>query len=115
METRTFSVLQSQPKTARFTAYNLEQFIDKRYHEITNANKIDSNPVRSADSCRLDLLKWGTRFGKNASRPCFEEHDRPDVVSHRHQFIHHFLADKDKYHRVDSDENPVWITPKTIP
>ena len=36
MEARTFSVLQCQQKTASFTAYDLAQFIDKRYHEITN-------------------------------------------------------------------------------
>ena len=55
------------------------------------------------------------RFVKNTNGPYFEGHDRPDVVSHRHQFIHHLLANEDKYYRVSSDENRVWITPKTVP
>ena len=115
VEACAFSVLQCQQKTASFTAYDLAQFIDKRYHEIANTNKIDSNPARSVESCRLDLRKWGARFEKNTKRSYFEGHDRPDVVSHRHQFIHHFLTNEDKYYCVSSDENPVWINPKTVP
>ena len=72
MEARAFRVLQCQQKTASFTAYDLAQFIDKRYHKIANTNKIDSNPVRSVESCRLDLCKWGARFEKNTSRPYIE-------------------------------------------
>ena len=45
MEARAFSVLQCQQKTPSFTAYDFAQFIDKRYHEITNTNKIDPNSV----------------------------------------------------------------------
>ena len=67
------------------------------------------------ESCRLDLRKWSARFEKNTNRPYFEGHDRPDVVSRRHQFMHHFLTNEDKYYRVSSDENPVWITRKTVP
>ena len=84
MEARAFSVLQCRQKIASFTAYDLEQFIDKRYHEINNTNKIDSDPLRSVEGCRLDLLKWSASFEKNTNRSYFEGHDRPDVVSHRH-------------------------------
>ena len=112
MEARAFSVLQFQQKTASFIAYELTQFIDKRYHKITNTNKTDSNPVRSVESCRLDLRQWATRFEKNANRSYFEGHDGPDVVLHCHQFIHHFLTNEDKYYCVSSDENPVRITSK---
>ena len=78
VEARAFSVLQCQQKTASFTEYDIAQFIDKRYHEIANTNKIDSNSARSVESCRLDLRKWSARFEKNTNRPYFEGHNRPD-------------------------------------
>jgi hypothetical protein len=110
-EARAFAVLQCEQKAASFTAYDLAHFIDKRYYEINNINKTDSHLVRSVESCRLDLRHWGACFDTNTNRPYFEGHDRPDVVVHRHQFIHHFLTNKDSYYTVTAGENPRWEIP----
>ena len=68
VEARAFSVPQCQQKTASFTAYDLAQFIDKCYHQITNHNKTDSNLVRLVESCRLDLRIWGAL--RKEYKPC---------------------------------------------
>jgi hypothetical protein len=113
VEARAFAILQCEQKAPSFTAYDLAQFIDQQFYEINNINKIHSDLVRSVTSCRLDLRRWGACFEANTKRPYFEGHDRPDVVAHRHQFIHHFLTNKDNYYIVSSGENPRWETPKT--
>jgi hypothetical protein len=61
----------------------------------------------------LDLQRWSARFETNKNGPFFEGHERPDVVAHRHQFIHDFLNNKDNYYRVSSGENPCWNSPST--
>ena len=50
-EARAFAVIQCNQKAASFTAYELAQFIDKRYYEINEIQKNDSTLVRSVESC----------------------------------------------------------------
>ena len=58
----------------------------------------DSNVfIRSVESCRADLLKWGARFVKNTNRPYFEGHERNDVKTTRIGFIKYFLDNKEFY------------------
>ena len=78
-EARAFAVIQCNQKAASFTAYELAQFIDKQYYEINEIQKNDSKLVRSVESCRLDLRRWGTRFDSNSNRPYFEGHERSDA------------------------------------
>ena len=52
-------------------------------------------------------------FDTNTNRPYFEGRDRPDVVAHRHEFIHHFLDNKDSYYTVTAGENAHWKIPTT--
>lgn len=110
-EAKAFAVLQCEQKASSFTTYDLAHFIDKRYYEINNSNKTDSDLVRSVGSCRLDLRQWGARFDTNTNRPYFQGHDRPDVLAHRDQFIHHFLSNKDSYYTVTEGENAHWKIP----
>ena len=78
-EARAFAVIQCNQKAASFTAYELAQFIDKRYYEINEIQKNDSKLVRSVESCRLDLRRWGARFDTNSNHPYFEGHERSDA------------------------------------
>ncbi|CAF3523972.1 unnamed protein product [Rotaria sp. Silwood2] len=114
VEGRAFAVIQCTQKAASFTAYDLAHFIDKRFYEINDINKSNSDLVRSVESCRLDLRNWGARFETNTNRPYFEGHDRQDVVTHRHGFIHHFLTNKDNYYSISPDEDPHFQVPKSF-
>ncbi|CAF4327610.1 unnamed protein product [Rotaria magnacalcarata] len=112
-EARAFAVIQCNQKAASFTPYELAQFIDKRYYEINDIQKTDTNLVRSIKSCRLDLRRWGARFDTNSNRPYFEGHDRPDVLEYRNKFIHYFLNNPVNYYTVSFDEHPTWKKPKS--
>ena len=115
VEAKSFAVLQCQQKAASFTVSDLANFIDKRFHEINNVNKTDWHLIRSVESCRLDLRRWGARFESNTNRPYFEGHDRPDVLAHRHQFINHFLSNQTSYYTITENGDPQWITPAVSP
>ena len=78
-EARAFAVIQCNQKAASFTAYELAQFIDKRYYEINEIQKNDSKLVRSVESCQLYLRRWGARFDTNSNRPYFEGHERSNA------------------------------------
>jgi hypothetical protein len=43
--------------------------------------------IRSENSCRRDLLKWGAKYEKIKKRPYFHGHERPDVVEYRNEFV----------------------------
>ena len=75
--------------------------------------KKDSNDslIRSVKSCRLDLRRWGARFGSNSQRPYFEGHERQDVVQHRTTLLQYFLPKKDSYYLLSEDMQPKWQIP----
>ncbi|CAF1138491.1 unnamed protein product, partial [Didymodactylos carnosus] len=37
------------------------------------------NLIRSIESCRLDIRRWGERHEANSNRPYFEGHERADI------------------------------------
>ena len=110
---KAFEASQCEQKVPRFTAYDLAHFIDKRYYEINNSNKTDAHLVRLVQSCRLDLRHWGAHFDTDTNRPYFEGHDHPNVTAHRHEFMHHFLTNKDSYYTVIAGDNAHWKIPTT--
>ncbi|CAF4933425.1 unnamed protein product, partial [Rotaria socialis] len=112
-EARAFAVIECNKKAASFTAYELAQFIDNRYYEINDIQKNDLKLVRSVESCRLDLRRWGAHFDINLNRPYFEGHERSDVREHREQFVRQFLTNEDSYYTVNSDEDPSWNKQKS--
>ncbi|CAF1121433.1 unnamed protein product [Brachionus calyciflorus] len=102
IEAKAFALNETSKKTCNFNAYLLAQFVEKTFREIYPDNVIyfanDSNVfVRSVESCRADLLKWGARFDKNTNRPYFEGHERDDVKTTRIGFIKYFLDNKEFY------------------
>lgn len=115
IEAKSFVVEACSRKTADFTVADLAKFVDSKYYEATGTAKVDAALIRSEQSCRLDLRRWGARFEANSQRPYFEGHERPDVVAHRKQFLEYFLDRKENYHTVTDGDQPVWHSPTKNP
>ena len=82
-------------KECSFDVKILAQFVDQKFKELyghyLEGIEFDSNNlVRSEESCRTDLLKWGARWDKNKIRPYFEGYIREDVISKRKEFDNYF-------------------------
>ena len=88
---KAFAIEKASSKKASFCIQDLADFIDKTFREeygqVLEEFGFDSNKkVRSVESCRVDLLKWGAKYEKNSNRPYFEGHEREDVVKKRKEF-----------------------------
>ena len=105
-EARAFAVIQCNQKAVSCTTYDLAQFIDKRYYEISEIQKTNSKPVRSVESYRLDLWKYDARFYVNSNRHYFKGHVYPNIREHQERFVHHFLNNSISYYAVSFHENP---------
>ena len=110
-EAREFAVQGCMRKAASFTVEELADFIDKKYREIHDLPKSDSGYIRSIQSCRLDLERWGITYSANKSRPYFVGHERIDVIEHRNQIVDYFLSREKCYYRVTDGDDPKWIAP----
>ncbi|CAF1124050.1 unnamed protein product [Didymodactylos carnosus] len=116
LEAKTFALGPCVRKSADFTALDLVVFVDQKYYEVTDTIKDNNaNLVRSQQSCRLNLHRWGARFESNSQRPYFEGHERVDVVQDRQSFIQYFIDRKDHYYTIPDDEKPLWKMPKQNP
>ena len=102
-------------KLADFIVSDLAKFIDSRYYKVTETTKIEDQLIRSEAICRLDLRRWGAKFGKNNQRNYFEAHERRDVVAHRQQLISYFLKCKGHYCTIQDDDLTTWQVPTQKP
>ena len=82
-------------------------FINKQFNLLygDTFNQVEDKLIRSEESCRVDLKKWGAKWDKNKNRPYFEGHEREDVVAKRKEFVDYFIEHKDKYYYAHKDEN----------
>ncbi|CAF0976438.1 unnamed protein product [Didymodactylos carnosus] len=80
IEARAFAVEACSRKAASFTVQELAQYIDSKFYELHGLKKTGSGLVRSVESVRLDLRKWGIHYSANGLRPYFLGHERPDVI-----------------------------------
>ncbi|CAF4450445.1 unnamed protein product [Rotaria socialis] len=71
--------------------------------------------VRSVESCKLDLRRFGGKFTANSSQPYFFEHEREDVVKHRKEFVRYFIEREQHSYTITNDTVPQWKTPTTKP
>lgn len=102
IEVKAYAIKRATEKKCDFDSKDLAKYVDNRFREIIKESNeeygFDPNKlVRSEESCRADLLKWGAKFEKNKSRPYFEGHERTDVVEKRNQFVEYFSNNKDLY------------------
>lgn len=110
-EAKAFAIDACSRKTADFTIFELADFIDKKFYELTQTAKASDSLVHSVESCRLDLRRWGAKFRANSQRPYFEGHERPDVVAHRQEFVTYFRERKDQYYTITEGDQPIWQIP----
>lgn len=88
MEAKAYALNAASTKECTFDLNKLATFVDQRFREIY-ADKLkelnfDSDElIRSEESCRADLMKWGAKWDKNKNRPYFEGHEREDVIVKR--------------------------------
>lgn len=116
MGAKGFSMEACRKTSGDFTAGHLANFIDNSFYEVSATTKDACDGlIRSVESCRLDLRRWGARFEANSQRPYFEGHERPDVVIDRRNFIDKFLKTKDNYYLVSDGDDPTWIMPTHNP
>ncbi|CAF3407145.1 unnamed protein product [Rotaria socialis] len=114
-DAKLFAIESCSHKSADFTAIDLANFIDEKFYELTQTSKLDDALVRSVESCRLDLRRWGAKFQPNTQRPYFEGHESQDVITHRQEFISYFLQRKDLYYTITDGDQPVWKIPSHNP
>lgn len=114
-EAKRFTIESCSRKSADFTVTDLTNFIDTKFYELTQTTKFGDALVRSLESCRLDLRRWGAKFQPNTQRPYFEGHERQDVVAHRQEFISYFLQRKNSYYTISDGDQPVWQNPSSNP
>ncbi|CAF1384088.1 unnamed protein product [Adineta ricciae] len=115
IEAKLFAIESCSRKSADFTVINLANFIDKEFYKLTQTSKLDTVLIRSVESCRLDLRRWGAKFEPNSQRPYFEGHERQDVIVHRQEFISYFLRRKNSYYTINDGDQPVWKIPSHNP
>ncbi|CAF4206429.1 unnamed protein product [Rotaria sp. Silwood2] len=114
-EAKAFVIESCSRKSSDFSTVDLAKYLDKRFYEITQTSKINDALVRSVESCRIDLRRWGATFKPNSQRPYFIGHERQDVVKHRAEFVSYFLTRKDRYYTVSDGEQPMLNIPTGKP
>ncbi|CAF1448968.1 unnamed protein product [Didymodactylos carnosus] len=106
---KAFVIQACSQKSGEFKALDLAQFIDDTYYELTGIKKQNGDDlIRSERSCRLDVRTWAAKFEANSQRPYFERHKIDDVVTHRKEFINHFLTHKGFYYTITDGETSTW-------
>ncbi|CAF5167870.1 unnamed protein product, partial [Rotaria magnacalcarata] len=114
-EAKQFVFEQSSKTEATFTVGTLVIFIDNRFYELNNLKKVDQRLVRSIESCKLDLRRFGAKFTANSSRPYFLGHEQEDVVKHRKEFVKYFIEREQHFYTIANDAVPQWKTPTMTP
>ncbi|CAF3567601.1 unnamed protein product, partial [Rotaria socialis] len=115
LEAKQFVYQECSKTEAAFTVETLARFIDQRFYELNNPKKIDQQLVRSVESCRLGLRRFGVKFTANSSRPYFLGHEREDMVKHRQEFVKYFIEREQHFYTITNDAVPQWRIPTTAP
>ena len=76
IEAKLYICTQVVKKECDFSIKSLAQFINKMYVQDTQDSvQADAKLIRSEESVRLDLFRWGFHWGQNNNRPYFEGSD----------------------------------------
>ena len=106
LEAKQFIFEECSKKEATFTAETLARFIDNRFYELNNVQKVDQRLVRSVENCKLDLCQFGAKFRANSSRPYFLGHEPEDMVKHRKEFVKYFIERENHFYAITNDAVP---------
>ena len=108
---REFSIGACSRKASSFTVQELAEFVTNEFYELYDFKKVDDTSIRSVQSLRLDLKRWGIHYSSNKLRPYFLGHERIDVVDHRKKIVDYFIQNENNYYRISDGDNPAWIAP----
>lgn len=106
-QAKSYALENASQKKCSFVVKDLAFFINKQFYFLygDTFNQVEDKLIRSEQSCRVDLKKWGAKWDKNKNRPYFEGHEREDVVTKRKEFVDYFINHKDKHYYPHKDEN----------
>ncbi|CAF4887447.1 unnamed protein product [Rotaria socialis] len=114
MEAKDFAFQECSKKEATFTAEKLAKFIDERFYDLNNLKKAEHKLIRSIESCRIDLRRFGYKYTENKARPYFLGHEREDVVQHREQFVTYLWNIKITFIQLQRDNNLSGLNQRVI-
>ena len=103
---REFSIGGCSRKASSFTVQELAEFVTNKFYELYDFKKVDDTLIRSVQSLRLDLKRWGIHYSSNKLRPYFLGHERIDVVDHRKKIVDYFIQNENNYYRISDGDNP---------
>lgn len=115
-----YALENASKKDSSFTVDSLAQHISKifkiQYNELYETLVNKDGLIRSNESCRVDLLRWGAKWDSNKNRPYFEGHEREDVVLSRIKFTEHFLENKRLFYQTKRNEDgcPIFEIPRSM-
>ncbi|CAF2953096.1 unnamed protein product [Rotaria sp. Silwood2] len=115
LEANQFVYQECSKTDATFAAETLARFIEQLFYELNNQKKVDQQLVRSLESCKLDLRRFGAKYTANSSRPYFLGYEREDVVKHRKEFVKYFIEHEQHFYTITNDVVPQWKIPTTDP
>lgn len=108
-EAKAYALNNMSKKQSNFTVKELANFVNERYNELyktSNNSQTDANDlIRSEESIRCDLMRWGAKYDANKKRPYFEGHEREDVIKSRKEFCSHFIENKHLYYQTVKKDN----------
>ncbi|CAF2893742.1 unnamed protein product [Rotaria sp. Silwood2] len=115
LEANQFVYQECSKTDATFAAETLARFIEQLFYELNNEKKVDQQLVRSLESCKLDLRRFGAKYTADSSRPYFLGYEREDVVKHRKEFVKYFIEHEQHFYTITNDVVPQWKIPTTDP
>jgi len=103
-EAKAFAIEKLSQKKCSFKIIDLANFVNDRFKELYGSGLADEDSddknklIRSVESIRCDLIRWGAVYDANKKRPYFEGHERDDVVKSRKEFCKYFIENKNLYY-----------------
>lgn len=105
-------------KKSNFKVKDLAVFVNERFNQlygssienIEDSSQDKNQLIRSEESIRCDLIRWGAKYDSNKKRPYFEGHEREDVVKSRSEFCNYFIKNKSLYFTIKRNETEFnWV------
>lgn len=110
-EAKAFAMEKLSSKKSNFKVKDLALFVNERFNQLYGSpfNVADENSdkiqlIRSEESIRCDLIRWGAKYDSNKKRPYFEGHEREDVIKNRVDFCNYFIQNKDLYFTINRNQ-----------
>ena len=108
LESKCFVIEQCLRKKSNLNAEVLAMFIDRRFYEINETVKNDREYVRSVESCRLNLRRFGAKVTVSKNCPYFLGHEGLDIIREYEKFINYFVQHQKHFYLLCNNAKPDW-------